>query len=438
MAVWNEISCGNLNPGLDLSAEHYHPDKLNIQKMLLSQEGCVLNECVDFPREICHPSGASTPVFDLSAAQSHVLRIENSQTEDRVSSKKIAFSGDVIISRLRSYLKQVAVIHPELEKVFLSTEFLVLRKKHREDIAFLVPFLLSDSVQTILTWSQDGNEHPRFNENILKRLPVPRAILSISNDLNTYMQKIVSASDKSYSLLYKAEILLLEELGLNNIDFSPSLFYERTFFETKKAKRLDAEYFQPKYQSALNILSKDNLAICDVASLTKRPFSTPPDKFFNYIEIGGVRSNGFAESNECSCDQIPSRAKWVVRPGDVITTTVRPIRRLSALIKQNQDGYTCSSGFAVLKPKTVPSELLLLYLRLPIICEIMDLCCSASMYPAISVDDLLKLPFLKPSDSAIVELVKLVQESRTALKKSQSLLQEAEKMTEAAILGVTK
>jgi len=54
----------------------------------------------------------------------------------------------------------------------------------------------------------------------------------------------------------------------------------------------------------------------------------------------------------------------------------------------------------VLEPKTIAPEVLLTYLRLPIICELMDLHTSASLYPAISERDLLKLPIPKIGKAA--------------------------------------
>jgi len=56
-------------------------------------------------------------------------------------------------------------------------------------------------------------------------------------------------------------------------------------------------------------------------------------------------------------------------------------------LEPEQAGNICSSGFAVLTPKGIPSELLFAYLRLPVICELMDLHTTASMYPAISTTD---------------------------------------------------
>ncbi|KZC17226.1 hypothetical protein RHOFW104R8_12250 [Rhodanobacter sp. FW104-R8] len=114
---------------------------------------------------------------------------------------------------------------------------------------------------------------------------------------------------------------------------------------------------------------------------------------FDYIEIGNLRADGTAMAVQTEQSDAPSRATWHVHAGDVVTSMVRPIRRLSALIAPEQDGSVCSSGFVVLEPETVAPEVLLAYLRLLPVCELMDLHTSASLYPAIAEADLLALPF---------------------------------------------
>ncbi len=94
---------------------------------------------------------------------------------------------------------------------------------------------------------------------------------------------------------------------------------------------------------------------------------------------------------------------------------MRPIRRLSAQIDPDQNGYVCSSGFVILEPTGIRPELLLTFLRLPIICELMDLLASASMYPAISEAEILGLPLPSVDDATEKAVVAAVQEGRAAL-----------------------
>lgn len=200
--------------------------------------------------------------------------------------------------------------------------------------------------------------------------------------------------------------------------------------------RLDGEYYSPKYQRILANLSRGK-TIGDVVQLSRRAFSPVPGKAFRYIEIGNVRADGYAESEEVDGSDAPSRARWVVKRGDVITSTVRPIRRLTAMIADDQDGCVCSSGFACLTPKPgadgIEPEVLLTYLRLPIICEILDLHCTASMYPAIPEDRLMRIPIIVPDTKTRKAVVAKVQEAMTARAEAARLLEQAKKTVEDLI-----
>ena len=113
-----------------------------------------------------------------------VLRHHPVVSEEMRSAKRRILPGDVIISRLRPYLRQVAYVDAalfELESggndVVASTEFFVLRGKDGFDSSALVPFLLSDSVQSALAAGQEGGHHPRFSKQLLSSLPIPDCIV---------------------------------------------------------------------------------------------------------------------------------------------------------------------------------------------------------------------------------------------------------------------
>ena len=236
----------------------------------------------------------------------------------------------------------------------------------------------------------------------------------------------------------EAEALLESALGLDKLDLTPRLFYERPYAEVQAAARFDAEYFTPRMQNLIATLTRGGLTIASVAKIAKRQFKATPGTEFQYIEIGDVTGSGTADSNPVSGEEAPSRATWIVEPGDIITTTVRPIRRLSAIITKDQNGNVCSSGFAVLTPrnaKEMAPELLLVYLRLPLVCELLDLYTTASMYPAISTADLMKIPIALPNDIIRQKIVSKVQESFSARREARRLLDQAKAMVEKAILG---
>lgn len=54
----------------------------------------------------------------------------------------------------------------------------------------------------------------------------------------------------------KSEHVLLSELELLNWEPNHELSFVKNYSETQKADRLDAEYFQPKYEEIVKIIKK--------------------------------------------------------------------------------------------------------------------------------------------------------------------------------------
>ncbi|MCT7983965.1 N-6 DNA methylase [Laspinema sp. A4] len=247
----------------------------------------------------------------------------------------------------------------------------------------------------------------------------------------TRSKALLESSKRIYS---EAEDLLLAELGLEDWQPTEETVAVKSFTESfLSSGRLDAEYYQPKQQKVMAIMRQSGLCIDDVVSLAKRKFHPEQQGAFNYIEIGNLSGEGFASSEVVPIEEAPSRAQWIVKTNDVITSTVRPIRRLSALIEPEQNNYICSSGFAVLKPTKIEPEVLLVYLRSPIVCEILDLHTTASMYPSISTEDLLNIPITLPKESTRQKITEKVRASRKAREQSKQLLEIAKTGVEQAI-----
>jgi hypothetical protein len=114
------------------------------------------------------------------------------------SNKKRVRPGDVIVSRLRPYLRQVGYVDPGLApetiEIVCSTEFYVLRSRDESSIAFLVPLLLSQGVQEVLSASQEGGHHPRFNLATLENIGIPTPVLEGRAELSESVQRAVQSS----------------------------------------------------------------------------------------------------------------------------------------------------------------------------------------------------------------------------------------------------
>lgn len=86
---------------------------------------------------------------------------------------------------------------------------------------------------------------------------------------------------------------------------------------------------------------------------TWNPSSSPPDEVFDYIDLSAVDQNTklIVGARKLLCGEAPSRARQLVAKGDVLVSTVRPNLNAVALVPENLDGATASTGFCVLRAK---------------------------------------------------------------------------------------
>lgn len=143
--------------------------------------GVLLSEIVQSVTQTQLPPENARFVLDTGNAREGLLDITilGDPASGRTSTKKVARDGDVIVSRLRPYLRQVTFIPPGtcallgVEHLYCSTEFFVLRA-HEEgrNIAGLVAWLLSEPIQNMLAAAATGGHHPRISVDLLLNSPV--------------------------------------------------------------------------------------------------------------------------------------------------------------------------------------------------------------------------------------------------------------------------
>ena len=284
-------------------------------------------------------------------------------------------------------------------------------------------------------WRQfQGNVQAHLSLPDAKKLPLPIFGEPMQQLLEDSLIKADASTIRAKQSLAAAEQTLLHALGLDAWQPPEPLTYVRRASEVAAAGRFDSEFFAPRTLQLLARLGAGGRTIRDAAPPRHEEFTASITAGeFDYIEIGSLRGDGTVGSERLACADAPSRATWRVRDGDVVTSTVRPNRRLSALITPEQTGFVASSGFVVLQPKAVSAEVLLTYLRLPPVCEVMDLHTSASLYPTISETDLLKLPFPKLDQKTCDQVTAAVRAAHTARREAQALLARAQRAVEVAI-----
>ena len=161
------------------------------------------------------------------------------------------------------------------------------------------------------------------------------------------------------------------------------------------AGRCDIDYhLPPEHLKAFRI---DIICRVDeVATVLKdkRDPHEAPDELFRYVDISSVDVGigRVATPKELHGNEAPSRARKIIRAGDVVISTCRPTRGAIAIIPQCLDDQICSTGFSVVraKPGKALPEYLHWALRLPSTLEQFRKWSTGSSYPAILDGDVKK------------------------------------------------
>lgn len=176
---WSRARLGDLGPGLVLAPER--------RLVGAPGRGPTLGDVAEIASDRVTPDEIAREgllVLDTTHLKDGLLDVRSAAREGGVpsSAKRRLAPGDLVVSRLRPYLRQVALVHPRAialaggRGLAGSAELYVLRPRApRRSLAWLLPWLLSDAVQAALAAGQEGGHHPRVAVDTVLGLPLGAA-----------------------------------------------------------------------------------------------------------------------------------------------------------------------------------------------------------------------------------------------------------------------
>ena len=172
---------------------------------------------------------------------------------------------------------------------------------------------------------------------------------------------------------------------------------------------------------------------------------TDADYEILYVDISSVSLiEGIVQKEPMSFEDSPSRARRIVKNGDVIVSTVRTYLKAITQIQDAEDNLIVSTGFAVLRPREnlFPRFLGYWVQSENMIGAIVSNSVGVS-YPAINATDLVRLPIVKlplKEQTAIAHYLDTkLGEIDALIDKQQTLLEKlAEQRTAVITQAVTK
>ena len=194
------------------------------------------------------------------------------------------------------------------------------------------------------------------------------------------------------------------------------------------AIRWDATYHASlphNMQERLEASESHGLLIHQVASISNE--RADPRQFgkkeFKYVEISDVDTRTCEVSHKLvRCSDAPSRARKVIRPGDILVSTVRPERRAIGVVGEELDEGMCSTGFAVLRPHGIDSYTLATLLQSDFVNAQILRNNVGIAYPAIDEDCLstILLPASKDQLGMLASSASEIATLRSRLREAES------------------
>ncbi len=230
-------------------AGFYHPEKIAVEKKLSKNNLSIGDNFHPIKKNVKPGGNVDIQLVDLDNIRNN--RIYSPRTLkgwELGSSKKEILKNDLIISKLRSYLKQITINY-DVEKIVGSSELLVLREKKTSkiNVETLLSFLLTKDVQNILKWSQEGSNHPRFPLSVLLAIKIPIPKDNIQTDIKQILRNSNKLFQKSIEKYEEVKTLIKVELNLNKIDKKTEKFCIVNYKEFVSETRFDAQYFSSKF-----------------------------------------------------------------------------------------------------------------------------------------------------------------------------------------------
>lgn len=160
---------------------------------------------------------------------------------------------------------------------------------------------------------------------------------------------------------------------------------------------------------------------------SRDPRKTPIQNI-RYVDIASVSKSNFSITSEKELlgSDAPSRARKVIREGDIIYATTRPYLKAIAKVPKALNNQICSTGFCVLRAteKVLPEWLFYCAISDDLLQQIKPLMRGAT-YPAVSDKDVLNAKIPVPSIQEQLRIITRVKECLMRAKEIEILRKQS-------------
>ena len=300
--------------------------------------------------------GAKTPTdhmfnyIDLTSVlhgSIDVASLEQFRFADAPSrARRIVRDGDVLFGTVRPRLRSHARVIGH--GYVASTGFCVTRARPSvSDGGFLGHFLLSDETTRQAIRREVGSNYPAVTERDVAAFRLPRFLLEEQRRIAEILDTIDESIQSTERVMTKLE-RLRSGVFADFLSRMTERMVSDTTIDTQRRPDSTGDSSNSATEEPYGSVTLAELA--DLSPESLRP-NTPPNQTFKYIDLSSVSQGSIDEMSleTLRFTDAPSRARRVVRSGDVLFGTVRPGLRSHARVVGH--GYVASTGFCVVRPR---------------------------------------------------------------------------------------
>lgn len=340
----------------------------------------------------------------------------------------------------------------QLEVCNTSQDTIAVKTNQSEEFnAFLVVYLNSRFGLLQMQRLFQGNiqSHLSLDEARTITIPVPGA--EFQSEIHRRFFEALNYRERSKSLYQEADNLLLIELGLDNLDLSNEITYERNFDDVALAGRLDAQHFQPKYYRVFDALKAIKpLQILDLESLLEEitngqtplhhDLSTGDVRFLTAEHIYDFRINFDSDKRVETEHHEKQLKKTQVKENDVLITIKGRIGNV-AVVEDVPFPTNINQDVGLLRLKeSIHPYYVAGFLNSHAGKALTDQVCTGQINPFLGLGNLrsVQIPILERERmNELGELIKAkVTEATETLGSAKQLLDDAKRRVEDLILAV--
>lgn len=304
---------------------------------------------------------------------------------------------------------------------------------------YLTTYLnIEQGIQDIKRHARQSINQTNVNPEEVKDMYIPILSMSFQEEIKDCLVMANDLRCQSDSLFKSIETFVANELELNNIRINKENKSIVTFHDSfTHSSRFDAEYYLPEYDdysSIINTFKNGKGEIHRVCSILDNNFTPVANQRYKYIELSNIGDSGnITGYTECEGQELPTRARRIVKEGDVIVSSIEGSLSSCALVTNEYNGALCSTGFYVVRSSYFNPEALLMLFKSEPIQKLMKKGCSGTILTAISKNEFEKIPLPLIASDIQDQIATQVQESFRLRRESKHLLEITKKAVEIAI-----